>query len=240
MHLTRDQKEIKRPLCYRRAFMGLKHHGFGCDVSKTQPGTLYKLARALAAFVGSPFTNKRKLVTGCQHDRVINVGIVQRTQTRKLLGLEKLYELAPSSFNVQTRSMEKLALVEQFRFSAGLDILIGATGAGLAWMISMVPGSSVIVLMSCDTPFEITCSGIWDRDKAQAYGGLAALAGHHHICQIMSDPDIPCSPQIENHLLSLDVNVNPRQVIAHMLQSADFIDETWNKTCMNLHPEPFL
>ncbi|CAE8684202.1 unnamed protein product [Polarella glacialis] len=71
----------------------------------------------------------------------------------------------------------------QFRLFTRTDILIGAHGAGLSWLWAQPPGSAVLEFRPRGDPhFWLRCSEAWDTDLAEMFGGLARLAGIHHIC----------------------------------------------------------
>ena len=65
------------------------------------------------------------------------------------------------------------------------SVLLGAHGAGLAWMVAMEPGSFVVELMPASLPGYIACVETWDHlrnARHSIYGGLAHVAGQQHIC----------------------------------------------------------
>ncbi|CAE8633388.1 unnamed protein product, partial [Polarella glacialis] len=81
--------------------------------------------------------------------------------------------------------METLSLLEQFSLVSKTDVLVGAHGAGLSWLVAMPPGSAVVEAMPAKLPGYIICIESWDQSRNlrdSIYGGLAHLAGQHHIC----------------------------------------------------------
>eukprot|EP00913_Durusdinium_trenchii_P013887 g13038.t1 len=90
-----------------------------------------------------------------------------------------------SRWVVEGRALESLSLLEQFSLASQADVLVGAHGAGLAWMVAMHPGSAVTELMPPTLPGYIACIETWDHPRNLRhgiYGGLAHTVGQHHIC----------------------------------------------------------
>ncbi|KAF4659666.1 5-azacytidine induced [Perkinsus chesapeaki] len=77
----------------------------------------------------------------------------------------------------------KQSLLEQAKIIGSVNVIIGAHGAGLSWMMFASPPAAVIELVAAEVPETIlTCSGQWNKDKFSIYGGMARLVGVHHIC----------------------------------------------------------
>merc|ERR1712194_509166 len=89
------------------------------------------------------------------------------------------------SVTVKIQRLEMLSLLGQFELVAGSDIMLGAHGAGLAWIVALPEGSAVLEAMPMNLPRHVICIDGWNhlrnlRDTI--YGGLALLTGQHHIC----------------------------------------------------------
>ncbi|KAF4724656.1 hypothetical protein FOZ62_025485, partial [Perkinsus olseni] len=86
---------------------------------------------------------------------------------------------------VMSFSREK-PLLEQARIAGSVNVIIGAHGAALSWMVFAAPPAAVIELVAAEVPTAIlTCSGEWNKDRSPGfsiYGGMARLVGVHHIC----------------------------------------------------------
>ncbi|CAK0795072.1 unnamed protein product, partial [Prorocentrum cordatum] len=72
-------------------------------------------------------------------------------------------------------------------FQAGVfrsaDVLIGAVGAPLAWMVVMRPGSQVLEWLPEGVPPTLyRCSEAWNADALGMFGGLGRLARVDHVC----------------------------------------------------------
>merc|ERR1712224_378900 len=60
-------------------------------------------------------------------------------------------------------------------------ILVGVTGAAMAWTAFFPAGGAVIDIFPPRSNF---CSEGWDRNPASHYGGLARLASVQHVCTV--------------------------------------------------------
>lgn len=86
---------------------------------------------------------------------------------------------------IHVQIMERLPLLKQLELVMGADILAGAHGAGLAWLVAMPHGSAVLEAMPSELPSYVLCVEGWDHPsniRDGIYGGLARLAGQHHTC----------------------------------------------------------
>eukprot|EP00435_Cladocopium_sp_Y103_P071121 s46_g36.t2 len=103
-------------------------------------------------------------------------------------------------FQVLSRALESHSLLEQFALASQADVLVGAHGAGLAWMVAMNPGSAVLELMPENLPGYVACVDSWDHPRNlrhSIYGGLAHFVGQHHIC-IKGNGTMPPSFEVNN------------------------------------------
>ncbi|CAL1158329.1 unnamed protein product [Cladocopium goreaui] len=99
------------------------------------------------------------------------------------------------------RSLSRFARAPGLRVlsRALADVLVGAHGAGLAWMVAMNPGSAVLELMPT-LPGYVACVDTWDHPRNlrhSIYGGLAHFVGQHHIC-IKGNGTMPLSFEVDN------------------------------------------
>merc|ERR1712187_468866 len=81
--------------------------------------------------------------------------------------------------------MDRLSLLDQFALVSVSSLLLGAHGAGLAWLIAMPKGSAVLEAMPLHLPRHVLCVDGWNHPRNlmdTIYGGLAHLSGQHHIC----------------------------------------------------------
>lgn len=98
--------------------------------------------------------------------------------------LEKALE-SSAHIDAKVRYMERLPLLEQIAVASSSDVLVGAHGAGLAWLVVMPRGSAIVEAMPSPLPSWLICIGRWDNVRNirdTIYGGLAHLSGQHHIC----------------------------------------------------------
>merc|ERR1712187_565417 len=81
--------------------------------------------------------------------------------------------------------MDRLSLLDQFALVSVSNLLLGAHGAGLAWLVAMPLGSAVLEAMPLHLPRHVLCVDSWNHPRNlrdTIYGGLAHLSGQHHIC----------------------------------------------------------
>ena len=125
--------------------------------------------------------------------RPISVLVAQRRaqDKRSFVGIEELAHAGHSS--LQGRSLatvwrvvsdlEKRSLMQQAAIFASSDVLIGAVGAALAWLVVMRPGAQVLEWLPKGVPPPLyRCSEAWNADPLGMFGGLGRLAGVDHAC----------------------------------------------------------
>merc|ERR1719235_1937913 len=66
---------------------------------------------------------------------------------------------------VGPHELEGLQPIEQFELTSKASVLIGAHGAGLAWLANMEDTSAVLELHSCLAPNWILCTEEWNGDR---------------------------------------------------------------------------
>jgi len=71
---------------------------------------------------------------------------------------------------------------QQYHAIRTSDIIVSVGGAALGWLWALPHGGAAIELRSAGSPIWLTCSERWDVDWREMFGGLARLAGVHHIC----------------------------------------------------------
>merc|ERR1712023_345423 len=77
----------------------------------------------------------------------------------------------------------QLPLLKQAAVFRSTDVMVGAVGAALAWLVVMLPGAQVLEWLPDSVPAPLyRCSEAWDADTLGMFGGLGRLAGVGHIC----------------------------------------------------------
>ncbi|CAL1157771.1 unnamed protein product, partial [Cladocopium goreaui] len=90
--------------------------------------------------------------------------------------------------------LEHRPLLQQAAFFRSADVLVGAVGAALGWMLLMKPGSQVLEWIPRGVqPCLYRCSEEWNSDYLGMFGGLGRLAQVDHVC-LRSDPKPPQVP----------------------------------------------
>eukprot|EP00746_Dinoflagellata_sp_MGD_P047029 gnl/MRDRNA2_/MRDRNA2_215948_c0_seq1.p1 gnl/MRDRNA2_/MRDRNA2_215948_c0~~gnl/MRDRNA2_/MRDRNA2_215948_c0_seq1.p1 ORF type:complete len:308 (-),score=49.66 gnl/MRDRNA2_/MRDRNA2_215948_c0_seq1:386-1255(-) len=77
-------------------------------------------------------------------------------------------------------AMERLHPITQWLLAEQTQIMVGVTGAALAWAAFMAPGSVVLDNFPPNSNF---CTEGWSNPVSH-YGGLSRLAGIHHACLV--------------------------------------------------------
>lgn len=78
-----------------------------------------------------------------------------------------------------TADFEKLHPATQWQLASQAHILVGVTGAALAWAAFQPRGGVVLDIFPPGSNF---CAEGWGRNRVSHYGGLARLAGVQHTC----------------------------------------------------------
>eukprot|EP00913_Durusdinium_trenchii_P009979 g9365.t1 len=79
--------------------------------------------------------------------------------------------------------LEQRPLLQQAAFFRSADVLVGAVGAALGWMLLMLPGSQVLEWIPRGVqPCLYRCSEEWNADHLGMFGGLGRLSGVDHVC----------------------------------------------------------
>ncbi|CAK9097064.1 unnamed protein product [Durusdinium trenchii] len=171
--------------CFQRGTVGFR--SFRYDMKDPQMGqqevALFRRALARAAEGGHGAKPRR-----ASTQRLVLMIRRAKGQPRHISNLGQLeasLRRSRSRWVVEGRALESLSLLEQFSLASQADVLVGAHGAGLAWMVAMHPGSAVTELMPPTLPGYIACIETWDHPRNLRhgiYGGLAHTVGQHHIC----------------------------------------------------------
>merc|ERR1712179_322220 len=106
---------------------------------------------------------------------------------------------------IHVQDMEVLSLVKQFAVVVRTDILAGAHGAGLAWLVAMPRWSAVVELMPSILPKFFACVEGWDSPsnlRDSIYGGLAHLANQHHICLRGQMPSVGADQRVSHDFVN--------------------------------------
>ena len=122
--------------------------------------------------------------------KATTVLLIQRGEAygRSFLGWPQLLEaaLVPLERLVTWRGLEDLEqrpLLQQVAFFRSADVLVGAVGAALGWMLLMAPGSQVLEWIPKGVqPCMYRCSEAWNVDQLGMFGGLGRLAAVDHVC----------------------------------------------------------
>eukprot|EP00439_Symbiodinium_sp_Y106_P052076 s1967_g6.t4 len=170
--------------CFAEASVGFRSFRYDLVTPQVTRQDVEVFRRALQTAVGM---DRRPLNT--ESGSFPRVLIIQREkgQPRYIVNLGHMLRVLRRSHGFVTdwQQLEKHALLEQFSLVAQTNILVGAHGAGLAWMVAMETGSAVVELMPGNLPRFVMCMESWDHLRNQRhsiYGGLAMLAGQHHVC----------------------------------------------------------
>ncbi|CAE8612203.1 unnamed protein product [Polarella glacialis] len=152
------------------------------------------------------------------------VTLLQRGKTvgRVIENWEEVLDLMRSEFSelqVQVLQHSDLAAgiswTEQFRLFSHTDILVGAHGAGLAWLWAQRSGSATIEFRSRGSPFFYhRCGDRWNADVTETFGGLAWLSGVHHICI-----------RPHGHVPTLDVHDRDEDITIHLPKLKEVLHE---------------
>jgi len=98
------------------------------------------------------------------------------------VGLEPLSRSGEAAW----RTLEDLgqrSLLQQAAILGSTEVLIGAVGAALAWLVVMRPGAQVLEwLPQGVAPSLYRCSEAWNADSFGMFGGLGRLASVDHAC----------------------------------------------------------
>ena len=117
--------------------------------------------------------------------------LIQRGEAygRAFLDWPRLLELLlplEAAFSITWRALDDLEqrpLLQQAAYFRSADVLVGAVGAALGWMLLMPPGSQVLEWIPDGVlPCMYRCSEAWDVDLLGMFGGLGRLSGVHHVC----------------------------------------------------------
>lgn len=74
-------------------------------------------------------------------------------------------------------------VVHQAAILSSTDVLVGAVGAALAWLVTMRPGGQVLEWLPRGVaPSLYRCSEAWNADYLGMFGGLGRLADVDHVC----------------------------------------------------------
>eukprot|EP00435_Cladocopium_sp_Y103_P029982 s3165_g7.t1 len=121
---------------------------------------------------------------------ILRLAVIQRPETdgRRIQNYHEVLEFVRDKFadTLRVKEVEGLAhgtpWIEQFRQFHDADILLAVHGAGLGWLWALREGSAAVELRSRSSPMWLQCSDLWNTDFTQIFGGLARLAGIHHLC----------------------------------------------------------
>ncbi|CAE7201598.1 Kcnb2 [Symbiodinium natans] len=79
--------------------------------------------------------------------------------------------------------LEQRPLLQQAALFRSTDVLVGAVGAALAWMLLMPAGGQVLEWLPQGVqPSLYRCSEAWNEDTLGMFGGLGRLANVDHVC----------------------------------------------------------
>eukprot|EP00434_Breviolum_minutum_P042981 symbB.v1.2.038281.t1/scaffold5881.1/size22790/2 len=172
-------EHLVHKVCFQQGTVGFKSFRYDMKDPQMNPSHVAFFRRALAGSgpMGLPKDQNMKEVL------IINRAL---GSPRHISNLQLLESQIRRTKNLRTRlhALEAYSLLEQFTFASQADVLVGAHGAGLAWMVAMEPGSAVTELMPA-VPGYVACVESWDHPRNlrhSIYGGLAHFLGQRHIC----------------------------------------------------------
>eukprot|EP00419_Tripos_fusus_P063920 CAMPEP_0172923216 /NCGR_PEP_ID=MMETSP1075-20121228/209309_1 /TAXON_ID=2916 /ORGANISM="Ceratium fusus, Strain PA161109" /LENGTH=331 /DNA_ID=CAMNT_0013783657 /DNA_START=103 /DNA_END=1095 /DNA_ORIENTATION=- len=201
-HLLWGHSEMRadRDLAHRHAtgqrdvqlFRDVLHSVYGDDM------------RLIADMFWQP-ASQSAMLTAERHTKVL---VLQRDvpDKRAFLDLNKLvaaglHPLAASGSVIwQTiTDLAKCPLIKQAAIMSTTEVLVGAVGAGLAWLVVMRSGSQVLEWLPQGVPESLyRCSEAWNADSFGMFGGLGRLAGVDHVClRSEATAAAPTMPELE-------------------------------------------
>eukprot|EP00747_Dinoflagellata_sp_TGD_P056659 gnl/TRDRNA2_/TRDRNA2_150219_c1_seq1.p1 gnl/TRDRNA2_/TRDRNA2_150219_c1~~gnl/TRDRNA2_/TRDRNA2_150219_c1_seq1.p1 ORF type:complete len:226 (+),score=29.99 gnl/TRDRNA2_/TRDRNA2_150219_c1_seq1:38-679(+) len=95
------------------------------------------------------------------------------------------------------RSIDDLShrsLLQQAAMFRSTEVLIGAVGAALAWLVVMRPGAQVLEWLPQGVPPPLyRCTESWNADSLGMFGGLGRLSSVDHVClhSEAKTPEVP-------------------------------------------------
>jgi len=109
-------------------------------------------------------------------------------------GLEPLARKGEAVWRISD-DLPQRSVVQQAAILAGTDVLVGAVGAALAWLVVMRPGGQVLEWLPRGVPPSLyRCSEAWNADYLGMFGGLGRLADVDHVC-LRSEAEAPLFPE---------------------------------------------
>eukprot|EP00933_Yihiella_yeosuensis_P023819 TRINITY_DN18519_c0_g1_i1.p1 TRINITY_DN18519_c0_g1~~TRINITY_DN18519_c0_g1_i1.p1 ORF type:complete len:470 (-),score=57.33 TRINITY_DN18519_c0_g1_i1:339-1592(-) len=179
-----------KPECFYKGLAGIDTIRYDMKVPKAGKNEIAAFRTELlqVAPAGGSFLDQSCVKTGALKSQA-QVSLIRRRagQPRFITNLwllERALQRHPRACS-RGYHMEELNLMEQFTVLSNTDVLIGAHGAGLAWLVAMRPGSFVIEAMPADLPGFIICIDSWNHPRNvrdSIYGGLSRISHQHHIC----------------------------------------------------------
>ncbi|CAE7645677.1 Kcnb2 [Symbiodinium sp. CCMP2456] len=122
----------------------------------------------------------------------VAVIVIQRAfaHGRSFLDLPKLTAMALDPLVVSDEiawrvldDLEQRPLLQQAALFRSANVVVGAVGAALAWMLLMAPGGQVLEWLPRNVqPSLYRCSEAWNEDSLGMFGGLGRLADVDHVC----------------------------------------------------------
>jgi len=121
--------------------------------------------------------------------RWLNVLLVQRPKRslRWIVNLPEVLQWVKDFSHPRVRlavlvtDFELVHPIAQWQLAAQAHMLVGVTGAAVAWAGFLPKGGAILDLFPPDSNF---CTEGWGNNHVSHYGGLARLAGVHHTCMV--------------------------------------------------------
>ena len=179
-------ESFERPVIFSHALIGgkrFRHFQYRSEVSPSQLRRSFSIIASSRFFVHEMIANSldisaRPLVVFIQRKQNVGRHIDNLPDAIQLAS--HILQLHGHSSSFSVLDFSELSFTEQFSVSFESDVLVGAHGAALAWVLAVQ--SSLIELVPQIGEYLLRCSGLWDSDTFSLFGGLARLAGNHHIC----------------------------------------------------------
>ena len=211
----------RRPICFPSGVAGTPSFRYDLQAPQVtaQGMELFRAEVAAAA----PTSPGALADPGARRPGLVRVLLLQREaeQARWISNLEGVQRVlrgcersGPRPIRSVVQDMASLPLLAQFALAADSDVLIGAHGAGLAWLVAMPDGAAVLEVMPRSLPRHIVCVESWDHARNLRdgiYGGLARVAGRHHICLTSNESSAEAAAMVPSDEPWVD-NFRHRQV----------------------------
>jgi len=131
----------------------------------------------------------------------------------------------------------KLPLVDQAAIFSSADVMVGAVGAALGWLIVMRPGATVLEWLPQGVPPMLyRCSEAWNADSLGMFGGLGRLSGVNHVCLRSESQAVSMSDKrqwsglttivSENYWRNWDLHVDPRKFSRWVMEAVRRAEQT--------------